>query len=80
MVGKKIFKFVNDRFKISPSRRLENISTEDLESAFALSKNAILNDIFEDYNAKYETIVDKMTRLEEYFQSDPKNKIEEKAV
>ena len=38
-VGRKIIKFVNDKYKISPAKRLEHVTPEELDSAFLLSKS-----------------------------------------
>ena len=49
-VGRKIIKFVNDKYKISPAKRLEHVTPEELDSAFLLSKNAVLDEIYKDSN------------------------------
>ena len=66
LVGKKVFKFINDKFKVSPSKKLDHVLPEDLDSAFMLSKDSIVHEIFEDYSIKYNTIVGKIQKLESY--------------
>ena len=66
LVGKKVFKFINDKFKVSPSKKLDHVLPEDLDSAFMLSKDSIVQEIFEDYSIKYNTIVGKIQKLESY--------------
>ena len=66
LVGKKVIKFINDKFKISPTKKLDHLLPEDLDSAFMLSKDSILQEIFEDYSIKYNTIVGKIQKLESY--------------
>lgn len=72
MVGKKIIKFVNDKLKISPSKRLEHIPVEKLESAYLLSKDAIIKEISEDYENKYQSILDKINKLQAFYYQDKK--------
>ena len=52
-VGRKIIKFVNDKYKISPAKRLDHVTPEELDSAFLLSKNALLDEIYKDYREKF---------------------------
>ena len=72
MVGKKIIKFVNDKLKISPAKRLEHIPVEKLESAYLLSKDAIIKEISEDYENKYQSILDKINKLQAFYYQDKK--------
>lgn len=72
MVGKKIFKFVNDKYKVSPSKKLDYITAEALESAFTLSKEAIIKEIYDDYKAKYDAILEKLDKLTNYYESENK--------
>lgn len=68
LVGKKVIKFINDKLKISPTKKLEHLSPEELDSAFMLSKDSILQEIFEDYSIKFNTIASKIQKLEKYAQ------------
>ena len=72
MVGKKIIKFVNDKLKILPAKRLEHIPVEKLESAYLLSKDAIIKEISEDYENKYQSILDKINKLQAFYYQDKK--------
>ena len=67
-VGRKIIKFVNDKYKISPAKRLEHVTPEELDSAFLLSKNAVLDEIYKDYREKFGKINDKFQNLLKYAQ------------
>ena len=66
LVGKKIIKFINDKYKISPTKKLDHLLPEDLDSAFMLSKDSILQEIFEDYSIKFNTIANKIQKLQKY--------------
>ena len=66
LVGKKVFKFINDKFKVSPSKKLDHVLPEDLDSAFMLSKDSIVEEIFGDYSIKYNSIVEKIQKLQNY--------------
>lgn len=68
LVGKKVIKFVNDKYKITPSKKLEHITPEDLDTAFLLSKNQILQEIYKDYITKFNSIGCKIQKLENYVQ------------
>ena len=68
LVGKKVIKFINDKLKISPTKKLDHLSPEELDSAFMLSKNSILQEIYEDYSNKFNAIADKIQKLEKYAQ------------
>ena len=67
-VGRKIIKFVNDKYKISPAKRLDHVTPEELDSAFLLSKNALLDEIYKDYREKFGKINDKLQNLLKYAQ------------
>ena len=67
MVGKKIFKFVDDKYKISPTKRLEHVSIEDLESAYLLSRDAILKEIYAELQNKINALADKINKVANYF-------------
>lgn len=72
MVGKKIFKFVNDKYKVSPSKKLDYVTAEALESAFTLSKEAIIKEIYDDYKGKYDAILEKLDKLTNYYENENK--------
>ena len=67
-VGRKIIKFVNDKYKITPAQRLDHVIPEELDSAFLLSKNALLDEIYKDYREKFGKINDKLQNLLKYAQ------------
>ena len=67
MVGKKIFKFVDDKYKISPTKRLEHVSIENLESAYLLSRDAILKEIYEDLQNKINALADKINKVHLFY-------------
>lgn len=69
MVGKKIVKFINDKYKITPAKKLDHVTPEQLDSAFQLSKEAVLTEIYQDYITKYNTIASKIEKLEKYSQA-----------
>ena len=48
-VGKKIIRFINDKYKITPVKKLDNVSVENLESAYLLAKPDIIKEIYNDY-------------------------------
>ena len=76
MVGKKIIKFVNDKLKISPTKKLEHVPVEKLESAYLLSKDAIIKEIFEDYENKYQNILDKIQKLQVFYYQNNNKQME----
>ena len=67
-VGRKIIKFVNDKYKITPAKKLDHVTPEELDSAFLLSKNALLEEIYKDYREKFGKINDKLQNLLKYTQ------------
>lgn len=66
IVGKKIIKFVNDKYKITPAKKLDHITPEQLDSTFLLAKQPILEEIYQDYITKYNTIAEKLEKLQKY--------------
>ena len=67
-VGRKIIKFVNDKYKITPAKKLDHVTPEELDSAFLLSKNAVLDEIYKDYREKFGKFNDKFQNLLKYAQ------------
>ena len=65
-VGRKIIKFVNDKYKITPAKKLDHVIPEELDSAFLLSKNALLDEIYKDYAGKFNVINEKIQKLLNY--------------
>lgn len=66
ITGKKIFKFIDDKYKISPVKKLEFITVENLESAYLASKNAIIQEIYENYEIKYNNVINKINKLQKF--------------
>ena len=67
-VGKKIIRFINDKYKITPVKKLDNVSVENLESAYLLAKPDIIKEIYNDYGKKYLNISDKLEKLNAFFE------------
>ena len=67
IVGKRIFKFIDDKYKISPAKRLEHVSIEDLESAYLLSRDAILKEIYAELQNKINALADKINKLQLFY-------------
>ena len=67
-VGKKIIRFINDKYKITPVKKLDNVSVENLESAYLLAKPDIIKEIFNDYGKKYLNISDKLEKLNAFIE------------
>ena len=67
-VGKKIIKFINDKYKITPVKKLDNVSVENLESAYLLAKPDIIKEIYNDYGKKYLNISDKLEKLNAFIE------------
>ena len=67
-VGKKIIKFINDKYKITPVKKLDNVSVENLESAYLLAKPDIIKAIYNDYGKKYLNISDKLEKLNAFIE------------
>ena len=67
-VGKKIIRFINDKYKITPVKKLDNVSVENLESAYLLAKPDIIKEIYNDYGKKYLNISDKLEKLNAFIE------------
>ena len=67
-VGKKIIRFINDKYKITPVKKLDNVSVENLESAYLLAKPDIIKEIYNDYGKKYLNITDKLEKLNAFIE------------
>ena len=67
-VGKKIIRFINDKYKITPVKKLDNVSVENLESAYLLAKPDIIKEIYNDYGKKYLNIADKLEKLNAFIE------------
>ena len=67
-VGKKIIRFINDKYKITPVKKLDNVSVENLESAYLLAKPDIIKAIYNDYGKKYLNISDKLEKLNAFIE------------
>ena len=67
-VGKKIIIFINDKYKITPVKKLDNVSVENLESAYLLAKPDIIKEIYNDYGKKYLNISDKLEKLNAFIE------------
>ena len=67
IVGKRIFKFIDDKYKISPVKRLEHITIEDLESAYLLSREEILKEIHKDLQGRINVLTDKIDKLQQFY-------------
>ena len=67
-VGKKIIRFINDKYKITPVKKLDNVSVENLESAYLLAKPDIIKQIYNDYGKKYLNISDKLEKLNAFIE------------
>ena len=67
-VGKKIIRFINDKYKITPVKKLDNVSVENLESAYLLAKPDIIKEIYNDYSKKYLNISDKLEKLNAFIE------------
>ena len=67
IVGKRIFKFIDDKYKISPVKRLEHITIEDLESAYLLSREEILKEIYKDLQGRINVLTDKIDKLQQFY-------------
>ena len=67
-MGKKIIKFINDKYKITPVKKLDNVSVENLESAYLLAKPDIIKEIYNDYGKKYLNISDKLEKLNAFIE------------
>ena len=65
--GKRIFKFIDDKYKISPTKRLEHITIEDLESAYLLSREEILKEIYKDLQGRINVLTDKIDKLQQFY-------------
>lgn len=71
LVGKKIFRFINDKYKVTPAKKLDYITPEQIDSAFMISKEAILQEIYDDYIVKFNSIAEKVKKLEKYHCPEP---------
>ena len=67
-VGKRIIRFINDKYKITPVKKLDNVSVENLESAYLLAKPDIIKEIYNDYGKKYLNISDKLEKLNAFIE------------
>ena len=67
-VGKKIIRFINDKYKITPVKKLDNVSVDNLESAYLLAKPDIIKEIYNDYGKKYLNISDKLEKLNAFIE------------
>ena len=67
-VGKKIIRFINDKYKITPVKKLDNVSVENLESAYLLAKPDIIKEIYNNYGKKYLNISDKLEKLNAFIE------------
>ena len=67
IVGKRIFKFIDDKYKISPVKRLEHITIEDLESAYLLSREEILKEIYKDLQGRINVLTNKIDKLQQFY-------------
>lgn len=70
LVGRKIFKFVNDYIYKTPSKNLNYLSCDKMNPCFLLAKNVILDEIYQEYMKKYNSIVEKIEKLQKYAQLD----------
>lgn len=70
LVGKRIFMFVNDYLHETPTKHLVYVSSDELNSCFLLAKNNIVGEIYEEYMKIYNSIVDKLKKLQKYVQND----------
>ena len=67
-VGKKIIRFINDKYKITPVKKLDNVSVENLETAYLLAKPDIIKEIYNDYVKKYVNISEKLEKLNAFIE------------
>ena len=53
---------------ITPVKKLDNVSVENLESAYLLAKPDIIKEIYNDYGKKYLNISDKLEKLNAFIE------------
>ena len=66
ILGKHIYRFINDNYKVSAKRPLKFITVENLEESFRNARNDISNLIYHNYYQKYNKCISKLHNLENY--------------
>ena len=66
LIDRRILRFENDKYRVSPSKRLDHVTFEELDAAYLMSRDAILAAIFETIQRKHTNNMEKLERLNAY--------------